>query len=184
MGWLHCDFPSGRYRAAMTENLTVRSALPKILARQRLTVADLIRRIEESGLHFDKKTIYRLASGEPVRTLNLPAVTAIGRALKLRDPGKLLLWTTASSPRPQLRRIDAETQARLDELMAKNTEGSLSTTERRELEKLGRQVETLSLENAHLLASHASGRKPGVARGQRREIKPDAARRRGLTKTI
>ena len=165
----------------MTENLAVRSALQKILARQRLTVADLVRRIEESGFHFDKKTIYRLASGEPVRTLNLEAVAAIGRALKLRDPGKLILWTPASSPSPRLRRISAETQVRLDELMSKNTEGNLTTTERRELERLGRQVEKLSLENAHLLASHASGKKAGVRRGQRRKSKPDAARRRDLT---
>ena len=119
-----------------------------------------------------------MASGEPVRTLNLEAVAAIGRALKLRDPGKLILWTPASSPSPRLRRINAETQARLDELMSKNTEGNLTTTERRELERLGRQVEKLSLENAHLLASHASGKQTGVRRGQRRKSKPDAARRR------
>ena len=165
----------------MTENLAARSALPKILARQRLTVGDLVRRIEESGFHFDKKTIYRLASGEPVRTLNLEAVAAIGRALKMRDFGKLILWTPALSPSPRLRRINTETQVRLDELMSKNTENSLTTTERRELEKLGRQVEKLSLENAHLLASHTSRKKAGVRRGQRRKGKPDAARRRDLT---
>ncbi len=89
-------------------------------ARPRLTWSG---RIEESGLHFDKKTTYRLASGEPIRTLNLPVVAAIGRAPKLGDPGQLILWTPAASPSPRLRRVNAETQTRLDELMAKNTEG-------------------------------------------------------------
>lgn len=140
----------------MTETLpVVRSALPGILARQRLTVADLVRRIEESGQHFDRKTVYRLARGEPVRTLNLPVVAAIGRALKLSDPGKLILWSTPAATPPRLQRVDARTQARLNELMARNTEGELDAAERRELAKLGQAVEKLSLENARLLASHA-----------------------------
>ena len=74
----------------MTEKFTVRSAVPKFLARQRLSVADLVRRMEEQGFRFDKKTIYRLASDAPVRNLNLPVVAAIGRVLKLSDPGKLI----------------------------------------------------------------------------------------------
>ena len=163
----------------MTENLVVRSALPRILARQGLTVADLVRRIEAKGVHFDKKTIYRLAQGEVLRTLNVSAVAAIGRALKLRDPGKLLLWTVAASSKPRLQRIDAETQARLDELMAKNTEGVLKPAERRELEQLGRRVEKLSLENANLLANHASEGKTRGTRGQRRRGNSATARRRG-----
>ncbi len=155
-----CTFPSRRYDAAMTEIMAVRSALPKILARERLTVADLVRRMEETGFQFDKKTIYRLAKGEPMRTLNLPIVAAIGQALKLKDPGKLILWSSSLDQQlPRLRRIDADTQARLDELMSKNTEGSLNASERRELGKLGRLVEELSLANAHLLASHTQPQK-------------------------
>ena len=145
----------------MAENLAVRSALPKILARQRLTVADLVRRIEESGFQFDKKTIYRLASGEPVRTLNLPVIAVIGRVLKLRDPGKPILWSSALSPSPRLRRINAETQARLDKLMAKNTEGNLTTIERRELERLGRQVESCSSKTPASWPDTRRARRPG-----------------------
>lgn len=159
----------------MTETATViRSALPGILARQRLTVADLVRRIEESGQHFDRKTVYRLASGEPVRTLNLPVVAAIGRVLNLRDPGKLILWSAPSNKSPlRLQRIDARTQARLDELMTRNTEGTLGGAERRELEKLGRTVEKLSLENARLLAGHARGR---FANGASKPARPPRGR--------
>ena len=70
----------------------------------------------------------------------------------MSDPGKLIIWATT----PRLQRIDAATQERLDELMGKNTEGTLNAAERRELDKLGRLVEKLSLENARLLASHGS----------------------------
>ena len=159
----------------MAEKPLVRSAVPKFLARQRLTVADLVRRMEDSGFRFDKKTIYRLASDAPVSNLNLPVVAAIGRVLKLSDPGKLIDWSTSSAQPPRLQRIDADTQARLDELMGKNTEGTLDATERRELDKLGRLVEKLSLENARLLASHGS-RSTGAA--TKRALTPRPARRR------
>ena len=128
----------------MAEKFTVRSAVPKFLARQHLSVADLVRRMEEQGFRFDKKTIYRLASDAPVRNLNLPVVAAIGRVLKLSDPGKLIDWSVASGEPPRL------------QLMGKNTEGTLNAAERRELDRLGRLVEKLSLENARLLASHGS----------------------------
>ena len=140
----------------MAEKFLVRSAVPKFLARQRLTVADLVRLMEDGGFHVDKKTIYRLASDAPVRNLNLPVMAAIGRVLKVSDPGKLIDWSTASGQPPQLKRIEANTQARLDELMGKNTEGTLDAAERRELDRLGRLVEKLSLENARLPASHGS----------------------------
>ena len=52
--------------------------------------------------------------------------------------------------------MTGSTQVRLDELMSKNTEGTLDDAERRELDQLGRMVEDLSLENARLLASHHS----------------------------
>ena len=160
----------------MAERLLVRSAVPKFLARQRLTVADLMRRMQESGFRFDKKTIYRLASDAPMRNVNLPAVVAIGRVLKLSDPGKLIDWSLAAAQPPRLQRVDAHTQARLDELMGKNTEGALSAAERREFEKLGRLVEKLSLENARLLAAHGAAGNGAAAK--KRAITPRRARGR------
>jgi hypothetical protein len=156
----------------MAENLFVRSAVPKFLAQRQLTVAELVRRMQDRGFRFDKKTIYRLASDEPMQHLNLPAVAAIGRVLNLNDPGKLIVWSTGPSVPPRLQRIDTVTQARLDDLMSKNTEGTLSVAERRELDKLGRLVEKLSLENARLLASHGSAANPAV------KTRASAARKR------
>lgn len=159
----------------MAEKFTVRSAVPKFLARQHLSVAELVRRMEEQGFRFDKKTIYRLASDAPVRNLNLPVMAAIGRVLKLRDPGKLIDWSVASGQPPRLQRVEAATQGRLDELMGKNTEGALDAAERRELDKLGRLVEKLSLENARLLASHGAAAK-GTTKKRARALRPTRLR--------
>ncbi len=167
-----CAFPYKRYFPVMTENSPVRLDVQRFLARKQLTVADLMRRLQKDGSHFDKKTIYRLASDEPVRHLNLRAVAAIGHALELSDPGKLIVWPTTS----RLQRIDTATQGRLDELMDKNTEGTLNAAERRELDRLGQRVEKLSLENARLLASHgAAAKKPP---GRQTSPAPQTTRRR------
>jgi hypothetical protein len=128
-----------------------RSSLAGILRQKQLTVADLLRRIDEMGVSLDKKTVYRLTKTEPLRTLNLPAVAAVSHALELADPSELIEWTAAAGP-PRLQRIDEATQRRLDELMDRNTEGRLTAAERREFAALGELVEKLSLENASLLA--------------------------------
>ncbi len=61
---------------------------------------------------------------------------------------------------------------RLEVLMAKNNEGTITAAERRELATMGETMERLSLENARLLAKHAGPR--------RRER---AARRTALTRS-
>ena len=72
-------------------------------------------------------------------------------AQALRD---LAREARTSSPRlAHLRRIDAATQARLEHLMTKNTEGTLEPEERREMDELGGLAESLSLENARVLAA-------------------------------
>jgi hypothetical protein len=59
----------------------------------------------------------------------------------------------------RLHRIDGKTQARLDALMAKNNEGTITAAERKELAYLGGKVERLSLENAKMLNRHAEAQK-------------------------
>jgi hypothetical protein len=143
-----------------------RSSLAGILRQKQWTVADLLRRMDEMGVALDKKTVYRLATNEPLRTLNLPVVAAVSHALELEDPSELICWTASASP-PRLQRIDEATQARLDELMDKNTEGRLQAAERREFEKLGELVEKLSLENASLLARQTRLNEDGGTRPYR-----------------
>ncbi len=174
---LFCIFPPRRYFPIMAERFNVRSAVSSVVARKRLTVADLLRRMEENGLRFDKKTIYRLASDTPMSSVNLRAVAAVGRALKLSDPGKLIDWSMAGQESARLRRIEVDAQTRLDELMDKNTEGTLTASERRELDKLGRQAEKLSLENARFLAAH------GLAPNGKAAKRVTARRRRSMQRT-
>lgn len=148
----------------MSESVSAYSALPEMLTQRRLTVADILRRLQSKGLKFDKKTLYRLASPEPMQTINIPVVGALCRELNV-SLGDLI---TLTPPKPQLHRIDEKTQRRLDELMTRNTEGKLSAAERRELAELGAHVESLSLANARLLARQkVNGAAAPTARAQR-----------------
>jgi hypothetical protein len=56
------------------------------------------------------------------------------------------------TPRQKLRRLSAVKQKRLDALMAKNNEGSLTTAEGHELRALVREAEEVLLDNARTLA--------------------------------
>jgi len=140
------------------------SALPSLLLKQRLTVAELYKRLEARGLHFDRKSVYRLAGSEPLQTLNMPLVGAVCEELGV----SLQQLISLGQPAPKLARIDNATQDRLDDLMSRNTEGKLTAKERRELETLVDEVERLSLENARLLARQThtakSVRKPPAIR--------------------
>jgi hypothetical protein len=161
----------------MTGISFARSSLAGLLREKRWTVADLVRRIHQSGVTLDKKTVYRLASDEPIRTLNLPVVAAISRALELSDPGELIDWTAGANP-PRLKRIDEATQIRLDELMDRNTEGRLSAAERLEFEELGQLVEKLSLENAALLAQRTRLKEDSGASSHQTRVKKPPSRRK------
>lgn len=136
------------------------STFPDLLAKLHLTVAEAHQRLLQRGFKFDKKTLYRLASREPIQTINAPVIGAVCEEFDI-SLGELLTW---ERPTPKLHRIDAKTQGRLDYLMAKNTEGTLTAAERKELATLGETVERLSLENARMLAAHAeTGRRVRAA---------------------
>jgi hypothetical protein len=51
--------------------------------------------------------------------------------------------------------IDEKAQTRLDELMERNNEGTITATERKELAALGDEAERLSLENAFAIKGRA-----------------------------
>jgi hypothetical protein len=53
---------------------------------------------------------------------------------------------------PKLRKFPAAKQRRLDELLEKNSEGTISGNERRRLEQLVAEAEELMVANARLLA--------------------------------
>lgn len=124
------------------------STLPDLLLQWKLSVTEVHRRLRARGFRFDIKTLYRLASHEPIQTINAPVVGAVCEEFKI-GLDDLLVW---QKPKQKLHRIDHKMQARLDELMTKNTEGTLSGKEKKEFAALGETVERLSLENARILA--------------------------------
>lgn len=145
------EIPSVRYCSRMQDIKYAYSTFPEILAKHHLTVSEVHQRLLDRGFRFDRKTLYRLASHEPLQTISAPVVGALCEEFKI-GIAELLTW---ERPKPKLHRIDAKSQRLLNELMAKNNEGTLTSAERRELARLGEIVERLSLENARMLASHS-----------------------------
>lgn len=68
----------------------------------------------------------------------------------------------------RLRRLPVEVQRRMSELLGKNSEGSISRAEHRELKRLVEDADRLTLENSRALARtlrpEATARKPRAAR--------------------
>ena len=133
------------------------STLPELLTRMRLTVADVHKRLIKRGFRFDKKTLYRLASPAPLHRIDAPVMGAICAEFKV-SLDDLLVWEPV---KPKLHRIDAGMQERLDVLLEKNNEGTITAAEKKELEELGETVERLSLENARMLARHCKQKPTG-----------------------
>jgi len=124
------------------------SRLPEILSERRSTVADLLKKLTGKGAVFDKKTLYRLASHQPLQSVSLPIMKALCEELKV-GLDDVISW---NPPRIRLQRIDERSQERLGVLMEKNNEGTLTARERLEMKKLGEYAERISLENAKTLA--------------------------------
>ncbi len=134
------------------------SRLSQMMQARHLTVKQLTRDLAKRGYRFDPKTIYRLASEKPLRTINTNVVRAVCETLHV-DIGQLIVW---EAPAPKLRRVDAKTQKRLDYLMARANEGELTKEEEKEMEERMADLENLSIENAKIPAQHkaAKGRRP------------------------
>ena len=160
-------YPSAWYYTHMSGNLPeAYSRLPVVLAKMNTTVFQLHRRLEESGFAVNIKSLYRLASEEPIQKIDLRIAAAICRACGV-DLGELI---TLEKPRMQLGRLDAGTEARLEELMAKNNNEKLTASERKEFGQLAERAHRLSLENARvLLAEQKRSERSRTRRARSRE---------------
>jgi hypothetical protein len=132
------------------------SHLNRVLGDRRLTVPELHRRMQRRGLRVNLKSLYRLSKEQPLDRLDLRVAGAICLVcdIPLSD---LIVFETSG---PKLRRLAAAKQKRLDQLMARNNEGTLSRAEQEELRALVREAERMTLDNARTLA------------GQREQLKP------------
>ena len=110
-----------------------------------------------------KRALYRLASPAPLHRIDAPVMGAICAEFKV-SLDDLLVWEPV---KPKLHRIDAGMQERLDALLEKNNEGTITAAEKKELEELGETVEHLSLENARMLARHSKQQRIGEERSVR-----------------
>jgi len=66
---------------------------------------------------------------------------------------------------PKVRKFPATKQSRLDELLDKNSEGKITSEERRQLEKLVTEAERLMVSNAKRLAEFAQSEEGSPAEG-------------------
>ena len=64
---------------------------------------------------------------------------------------------------PRIKKLPAVKQRRLDELLEKNSEGSITTAEKTRLEKLVSEAEQLMIENAQRLAAFSDSERDAAS---------------------
>jgi hypothetical protein len=142
-----------KYYAHMKDNTSgAYSRLRILLAKMNLSVYQLHKRLEAGGVPVNRKSLYRLASDEPIQKIDLRIAAAICDACSVAL-GDLI---TLERPAAHLRRLDTKTQDRLDALMKKNNAGTLTAAEKREFETLAEKAHQLSMDNARLLIAERS----------------------------
>jgi Fe2+ or Zn2+ uptake regulation protein len=125
------------------------SRLKRLLKQQQISIPELHRRMQESGVRVNLKSLYRLTDEHhPIERLDLRVAGAICQvcAASLSD------WIVFDEG-AYLRTFAADRQASLNVLMAKNNEGQLTEHELTELTALVREAEEITLANAHTLAA-------------------------------
>lgn len=124
------------------------SRLKQVLSRQKLTIPELLRRIEQRGLHVNPKSLYRLSNEhQPLQRLDLRVAGAICQVCDV----SLSDLVDFESEGKTLSQLPAAKQKRLDALMAKNNEGKLTVAEQQQLRELVGEAETIMLSNARIL---------------------------------
>jgi hypothetical protein len=153
-------YPPGWYYDRVNgHTLQAYSRLSIVLAEQNLTVYQLHRRLATAGFPINIKSLYRLASDQPLYKVDLRIAAAICKVCDV-GLGQLISF---EKPRALLRRLDSPTQARLEALMAKNNEGHLTPKEKKEFARLAEEAHRLSLENARLLQAERRRSQPSRA---------------------
>jgi hypothetical protein len=124
------------------------SRLKQVLNREKLTIPELLRRIEQRGLHVNPKSLYRLSNEhQPLQRLDLRVAGAICQVCDV----SLSELVDFAPEAKTLSQLPVAKQKRLDVLMAKNNEGKLTVAEQRQLRELVDEAETIMLSNARIL---------------------------------
>lgn len=124
------------------------SRLKQVLHRRGITIPELLRRMEQRGIHVSPKSLYRLNNEhEPLQRLDLRVAGAICQVCDV----SLSELVDFESDTDALSRLPTVKQDRLDNLMTKNNEGELSVAEQQELQDLVTEAEAVALRNARIL---------------------------------
>lgn len=125
------------------------SRLKRLLKQRQMSVSELHRRMQAQGLNINVKSLYRLSDdSQPVDRLDMRVAGAICQVCAI----PLSEWIVFEEGDGVLHVLPQEKQIHLDTLMTRNNAGSLTDTERVELQALVREAEDLTLGNARLLA--------------------------------
>jgi hypothetical protein len=125
------------------------SRLKGLLNDKNMTVPELHRRLRGRGLRVNVKSLYRLSNDRrPLQRLDLRVAGAICQVFSL----PLTELVAFAEPQRKLRRLAAAKQKRLDALMGKSNNGTLTNAEAAELRTLVREAEEIMLDNARQLA--------------------------------
>jgi len=135
------------------------SRLNFLLAKMNWTVFQLHRNLAASGVAVNIKSLYRLASDEPLEKIDLRIAAAICKICGATFADLI----TLEKPRARLQQMDAKTQSRLNALMELNNDGKLTARQKREFEQLAEKAHRLSLENARTLQAERKRSRVPVA---------------------
>jgi hypothetical protein len=114
------------------------------------------------GVAVNKKSLYRLATSEPLQKLDGAIIRAVCEVL---DVG-LQELIQFQKPKFELRHLDRQSQQELDDLMDKNNGGKLTAREQARFKTLLDEVQKITLYNSKALAEKQRVRKP------KRQIRP------------
>ena len=101
----------------------------------------------EKGVSVNLKSLYRLAGSQPLQKFDARIVKPICFVLGIG----LSELISLEKPELSLLKLDPVTQARITTLLDKNNQGTITKTERAELERLVDKAERISLHNARAL---------------------------------
>lgn len=125
------------------------SRLPSVLAKRRLKISELQKKLQAAGVKINQKSLYRLTSAAPLQRLDTRILAAICQTcavgiqevISFEAPGSVLL------------KLDKAEQKRLDEFMSKHREGKLTPDETREFDLLSEKAHDLTMTNARMLVA-------------------------------
>lgn len=133
------------------------STLRSLLSERNLTVADLHEMLRTRGVQVNRKSLYRLASSEPVQKLDTAIARGICEALEVH----LEELIQFDKPKFELLRLDPRLQEELDGLIERNNAGKLTEIEEARFNALLDAVRRITIKNSKMLSGQTRHRSFG-----------------------